>query len=124
MFNSKSSVLRARSTAGTVATVAAVLGALSWYVVIPAHADEQRTVEFDDLNLSREADVNKLYARLQRAAEKVCQKNNGREHYQRRLYRECHAEALERAVAGINAVQLTKLHAARDTTAQRNQRAG
>ena len=81
-------------------------------------------VDFADLNLSREADVDKLYARLQRASKEVCQRQNGREHYQRRLYRECYAEALERAVSSINAVQLTKLHAARDSSAPRNQRAG
>ena len=120
-FKQQSSGVRAR----TSVTLAAVLGVLSLSAVLPAHAAEPRiTVDYADLNLSRASDIDTLYARLERASAKVCQRNNGREHYQRRLYRECYAEALERAVSGINAVQLTKLHAARDSTAQRNQRTG
>ena len=119
--NKQSIVLGARSR---VAILAAVLGALSLSATLPAQASDARvTVDFTDLNLSRAADVDTLYARLQRAADEVCQRNNGREHYQRRKYRECYAEAMERAVSGINAVQLTKLHAARDSAAPRGQRA-
>jgi UrcA family protein len=121
-IGSRASVIR-RVTARQAAVFAAVLGTLSWYAAVPAQAADalQTTIEYGDLNLSNERDVNRLYARLQRASNRVCQRNNGREHYQRRLFKECYVETLARAVSGINAVQLTKLHAARDAgVAQRN----
>ena len=120
----ESVVSGARRTGRRVAVFAAVLGALSG-LALPAHAADsvQTTVEFSDLDLSQERDINQLYARLQRASSQVCQKHNGREQYQRRLFKECYVETLERAVTSINAVQLTKLHAARDPMVAQRSRA-
>jgi len=114
-FNKQSSIPRARSMAGGVASLAAAFGTLALCMALPAQASErQTTVNFEDLDLSRERDVTELYTRLQRASRAVCQKNNGRELYQRQLFKECYQEALERAVSRVNAVQLTRLHDSRD----------
>jgi UrcA family protein len=114
-FNRDSSISRARSKVGRVAALAAALSTLALSVAAPTHAsDRQTTVQFEDLDMTRERDVKELYTRLQRASKNVCRDTRERGLSQRQFFKECYEEALQRAVDGVNAVQLTKLHASRD----------
>jgi UrcA family protein len=96
---------------------AAILGtaALSSLLgmALPAQADvpaKQLAVEYQDLDLTREQDVKRLYSRLRAAARSVCGSLNGRTQFERGQYRECYDESVTNAVNEVNVTQLTKLH--------------
>jgi UrcA family protein len=91
---------------------AAALGAFLG-LAIPAHADvppKQQSVDYQDLDLTREQDVQRLYSRLRGAARGVCSSVDGRTRFERAQYRECYDQALTRAVNEVNVTQLSKLH--------------
>lgn len=107
-----------RSLAGRIGIVAAMLGAMT--LTVPAQAEEyhQATVKYEDLDLSKEGDVKRLYTRLQQASKDTCrdlQRRFGRLNTQRESYQQCYQQALDGAVSGINLVQLTKLHTSRES---------
>jgi UrcA family protein len=72
----------------------------------------QVVVNYADLNLDNMAGNKALYARLSRAAERVCgpepQLQDLRAHSR---YRQCHDDALEKAVDRIGTPELQALHA-------------
>jgi UrcA family protein len=68
-------------------------------------------VSYRDLNLSRDADVIKLYTRLQRASAKVCRPvPSGDPDFD--AYQNCADAALDRAVRLVNSPALQMLHTA------------
>jgi UrcA family protein len=69
-------------------------------------------VYYGDLNLQRDEAVASLYRRIERAAERVCERPNERAVQQIYATRKCTETAIERAVASINMPALTR-HAAR-----------
>ncbi|MEM8769320.1 MAG: UrcA family protein [Pseudomonadota bacterium] len=72
-------------------------------------------VSFAELDLEKEAGVDALYSRLQRAAEQVCGMDAGSSYaitVQTVLNRQaCYTDALDRAVTSLNVPSLTAKHA-------------
>jgi UrcA family protein len=69
------------------------------------------TVRYDDLNLSSQAGVTKLYARIRRAAKHVCSDSGGSIVPQLRYEaRRCTAQAIDAAVKKVNNRILTAMH--------------
>ena len=75
-------------------------------------AEESQTVSYQDLDLTRPADVRVLYHRLQRAASDVCDPVPAMELARHRAFEQCYRAALDQAVMQINAPQLLVLHQA------------
>jgi UrcA family protein len=73
----------------------------------------KRVVNFADLDLTRNAGVTVLYARLQSAARMVCEPFNVRALGSLVTMRRCVEEAIERAVAKVNAPALTDYYLAK-----------
>jgi UrcA family protein len=99
------------------ATLGTLLGAAT-----PALADpepKQVKVDFQDLDLARQQDVQRLYSRLKSAARSACSPLQGREQFRRLQYRECFDTSLANAVNEVNITQLSKLHGADQKLAQR-----
>src|SRR5262245_34685529 len=72
----------------------------------------QRTVRFQDLDLARPGDAQRLYTRLRAAAKAVCDEQiEGRDARSATRRGECIRQSLEGAVAEVNAPALTALHA-------------
>lgn len=104
-----------------IAVGAALLGALAVFAAGTATArdvvtlrDDGRktvTVRVADLDGNREPGAEVMYARLQRAAVRVCG-GNDRNLAVNRLARECRDQALRNAVASANLPKLSALHAA------------
>lgn len=112
-FNKVSSLSRSRSTFIKASLLAAACSATLLGFSIPAHADtpaREVKVDFEDLNLSKEQDVQRLYTRLRSATRSVCSSLDGRTQWERAQYRQCYDDALAQAVDDVNAVQLTRLH--------------
>lgn len=65
-------------------------------------------VYYGDLNLQRDEAVASLYRRIQRAAERVCERPNERAVQQIYATRKCAETAIERAVVSINMPALSK----------------
>ena len=62
----------------------------------------ETVVAYSDLDLSNESDVQSLYARLQRASERVCgQDKDLRNLRMKRLQDACYQDSLERAVDAV-----------------------
>lgn len=111
-FNTISFNAQLRSTLVVAAACTAIIGGLG--LAVPAHAAataKQMTVDYKDLNLSLDKDVQRLYSRLRQAARSVCAPINGRTQFERELYGKCFDESLANAVNEVNATQLSKLHA-------------
>lgn len=90
-------------------------------VASATQAQPQLIVNYEDLNLAKSQDVQRLYARLSAAAKDVCNAHSGRDLHARKLRRECISTALNAAVAKIDHPALYALHDARRpvTVAQR-----
>jgi len=71
-------------------------------------------VRYGDLNLSNDAGVAHLYARLRHAASDVCQVASFRD----LVDQQCASAALDNAVASVDNVKLTALHVRTSGTAQ------
>jgi len=70
-------------------------------------------VSYQDLDLSRPADVQALYHRLQHASSSVCGQMPARKELSRHLaWQRCYDAALDGAVAQVDAPQLLALHRA------------
>jgi UrcA family protein len=112
-MSSKAVSRSARPTAIKAAVIgAAAIGTLLG-LAIPAQADvpaQQRSVDYQDLDLTRDQDVKRLYSRLRGAARSVCSSLNGHTQFERLQYRECFDQALTVAVNQVNLAQLSKLH--------------
>ena len=70
-------------------------------------------VNYTDLDLSQEADVRSLYARLQRASERVCgDYKDLRSLAMKRSYDACYRQSLSRAVDAVNHSAVTAMFVA------------
>lgn len=89
-------------------------GAASAHPTDQADADTNTAVvNYTDLNLSNEADVRALYARLQRASARVCgDYKDLRSLAMKRSYDVCYQESLGRAVDAVNHSAVTAMFAA------------
>jgi UrcA family protein len=104
-----------------VARVVAAFGvAALCFGAISANASDQSdaavakaVVNYTDLNLSSEADVRSLYARLQRASARVCgDYKDLRSLAMKRAYEACYQESLSRAVDEVNHSAVTAMFVA------------
>lgn len=81
----------------------------------PGISQQSISVAIADLNLASDAGIAALYQRLQRAAETVCgpqDLRNAGSITALRMNKNCYADALDRAVAGIGHEALAALHGA------------
>ena len=106
-----------RRTARRVAWTAIGVASASLLSVNAQAADDpyaapQRTVDYSDLDLSVPADADTLYARLQRAAKRVCGRGDGKDLRKASRQRECYRESLAAAVATVNHNSVTALYKA------------
>ena len=97
---------------------ALAFSALVATVTLPAAAagtvEESVAVRYSDLNLDDAAGVAKLYARLQAAAEKVCDTGyRPQALFLVHGWRACVTAALEQGVAAVDRPALTAYHAAK-----------
>jgi UrcA family protein len=108
-----------------VARVVAAFGvAALTFGAVSAQASDQSdaataktVVNYTDLNLSNEADVRSLYARLQRASARVCgDYKDLRSLAAKRSYNACYQESLARAVDEVNHSAVTAMFAAENRT--------
>jgi UrcA family protein len=85
------------------------LGSLCAVATAGAAGDEPatRTVKFADLDLNHSAGVVALYNRIQHAAREVCEPMNARDLQSIAVSMRCREQAIERAVADVNAPLLT-----------------
>lgn len=93
------------------------------------YAAPQKAVDYADLDLSVPADADTLYARLQKAAKRVCGRIDVRDLHNASKQRDCYRESLAAAVAAVNHNSVTALYKAdksiklaerRDATAPRS----
>jgi UrcA family protein len=73
----------------------------------------QRIVRYDDLDLHGSAGTNVLYRRIEFAAKSVCKEFDSRGVRRQVLFKQCVADAIARAVATIDVVELSALHLAK-----------
>ena len=72
-----------------------------------------KTVNYTDLDLSKQADAQTLYRRLQRASDRVCvQYKDYRDLGKMKLYNICYQDALARAVDGVGHARVKAAYAA------------
>jgi UrcA family protein len=93
----------------TLSLIAASIATLSLAgTALAAGTGELATarVRYDDLNLSNDAGVASLYARLRHAASQVCESSPSRD----LVDQSCVAKALDGAVAEVDNGRLTALH--------------
>lgn len=95
------------------ALIFASLAALPFAAGATAPSDPPAVhVQFADLDLSHDAGVERLYARLRRAATTVCSLHADiRDLRATELERTCVATALDRAVADVHSARLSARHA-------------
>lgn len=97
------------------------------FITLAANADQRfalneageasLVVNFSDLNLATSAGIQSLYARLSRAAGRVCGGNSDpRDLAAKEQFRTCHARAMNAAVAKVDSQRLQVLHASRMAT--------
>lgn len=99
-----------------LALVASAFGTAQAFAADSDGTTLMKHVRYDDLNLSREAGVRKLYARIKDAADVVCAPFNGRQLSQRMNQVACVTSAMERAVRQVNEPALTHYYLARNPT--------
>lgn len=90
---------------------AAYAGEVSTDVVGPA----KTTVRYGDLNLSKQADAQTLYSRLQRASDRVCVQYKEPINLRKmKLYNDCYQDTLARAVDTVGHASVKAAFAADD----------
>jgi UrcA family protein len=114
---------RSRSVAGRpiLALIAmALVGAFVSSTVLAANAPAvvqgdvlQKIVRYDDLDLHGSAGANVLYRRIESAAKSVCQAFDSRDLQRQTLFKQCVSDAIARAVATVDAIELSELHLAK-----------
>ena len=67
-------------------------------------------VIYAEREMTTTRDLAALYARIDRAAREVCGRIDGRDLARRADWRNCHAAALDAAIADVNDARLTRLH--------------
>ncbi|HUO95254.1 MAG TPA: UrcA family protein [Steroidobacteraceae bacterium] len=67
-------------------------------------------VSYSDLDLTKDAGVERLYARLQNAAARVCRSLESRDLAIGRAHQQCVSTALDRAVEDVHSSRLTARH--------------
>ncbi len=72
-----------------------------------AEGPQSRTVQFADLDLTREEGAAALFSRVRSAAKSVCDGYISRDLIRRQLYIDCYATAMSNAVATVNEPALT-----------------
>jgi UrcA family protein len=73
------------------------------------------TVDYSDLNLSKESDAQALYGRLQRASDKVCGEYKELRNLRRmKVYNACYQDTLARAVHKLGHPSIKAAYAADD----------
>jgi UrcA family protein len=77
-------------------------------------------VSYADLDLTRDADAARLFARLQQAADAVCDVGSRRELYVEAPYWACVNQALGEAVATVNNANVTARYNRTAASSQRN----
>ncbi len=101
------------------ATICSVLGAtLLLSLSVPAGADEstevpRRVVNFADLDLTHSAGVEALYVRIRSAAREVCEPLIASDLQTAVRSMTCAEQAIERAIAEVNAPKLTSYYLAK-----------
>jgi UrcA family protein len=106
---------QSRLTPSRVIGVALAIAAASLFADVASARDDGQVstvVKYGDLDLSRSADTQQLYARLKDASEQVCGSEYTRDLRMQRLLKACYVGALNRAVERVNEPNLTALHAA------------
>ena len=106
---------QSRSAPSRVIGLALAIAAASLIADIASAKDDGQVstlVKFQDLDLSKSADVMRLYARLKDASHQVCYAYVTRSLHMQRLQEVCSEGALSRAVERVNEPKLTALHAA------------
>lgn len=82
------------------------------YATDPTDGNPTREVSFAGLNLTKPADVERLYRRIAGAAAQVCEPVGGEAMLARKLRaKQCVAEAIARAIGDVNAPALTRYYA-------------
>lgn len=71
---------------------------------------QRKTVSYADLNMSSQADVAALYARLRAASRSVCGTHDLRDLAMRQLHKDCVDQALSDAVEQVDHAALSSLH--------------
>jgi UrcA family protein len=98
----------------TLAALLALLGAARTALATGYEEPVARQrVSYSDLNLDDRADAAKLYARLQRAASRVCHLDLGTYVQSSYALQKCAGVALAGAVESVRHPNLTAIHAAR-----------
>jgi UrcA family protein len=101
------------------------VASLTGYSVL-AHADDRTgsagavrsiTVSYAELNLSMPQGIEALYSLIVVAAKRVCRTDSTLADYDRRGWRECYQDSIERAVRQVNLPTLTALHRVRTKSA-------
>lgn len=101
-------------TLSLIAAAVATLSIAGGAVAATTGEAPSARVRYDDLNLSSDAGVAHLYARLRHAANDVCQFDSFREVVDQK----CATAALDSAVASVDNDKLTALHVRATGTAQ------
>jgi UrcA family protein len=76
----------------------------------PFDPEPAEIVRLHDLNLSKPADVAKLYSRISRAARSVCNAANPNPLPHMSYLLRCYREAMDRAISQINSPELAVLY--------------
>ena len=105
----------------TLAIIAAGLG--GWLLASTAFAapsadSNSVRVSFSELDLTKDAGVERLYARLRRAAQQVCGSVDQRDLVALRQQESCVKQALDHAVEDVHSSRLTARHKGTAANAQ------
>lgn len=87
------------------------------HAATPAAEIRQRVVSFADLDLRQNADTEKLYLRIRRAARSVCGTPGVQALALTSLYHQCARQAITRAIEYVDVPALTRYHVAQGATA-------
>jgi UrcA family protein len=90
--------------------VAFTLAAVPALAVTPLDPEPAEIVRVHDFNLSKPADVAKLYSRISRAATSVCNAANPNPFPHMAYSQRCYRDAMDRAISQINSPELAALY--------------
>jgi UrcA family protein len=78
----------------------------------PEESPPTIVVKYKDLDLSQQRDAQRLYRRIQTAAQLVCENTRGEEFSTMWRYHACMDQAITNAVATISSARVTEIHEA------------
>ncbi len=102
--------IRLAAAAAVTALVFAVVGAGVNARAADLGPPSRVTVHYADLDLSRPADTQVLYRRLERASAAVCGRMDPMNLGARERWQHCYRDALQRAVMQVDSPQLLAVH--------------